>query len=231
MPVREKALAIPLSCCGLPLKDAAHEFPQLFPSLDDAEFRRQQVPDERRFQTLLRLCTTWGPVEREWDVEWSKMVNEKSSDNVRNLEACVTEAGGALGERVQSATAATAAAAGQAQKTVEDAAAAGADQAKKALGDAGEAAQQAWSQAGGVAEDVVDAGRRATRSVSRQIGEKPLIAVPVGFALGYVAGLWIQGGSRPGRAADDHVASPEIALGWPSFLAAISAQSPAPVAA
>ena len=133
------------------------------------------------------------------------MVNEKSSDNVRNLEACVTEAGGALGERVQSATAATAAAAGQAQKTVEDAAAAGADQAKKALGDAGEAAQQAWSQAGGVAEDVVDAGRRATRSVSRQIGETPLIAVLVGFALGYVAGLWIQGGSRAGRTANDKV--------------------------
>jgi len=133
------------------------------------------------------------------------MVNEKSSDNVRNLEARVTEAGGALGERVQSATAATAAAAGQAQKTVEDAAAAGADQAKKALGDAGEAAQQAWSQAGGVAEDVVDAGRRATRSVSRQIGEPPLIAVLVGFALGYVAGLWIQGGSRAGRTANDKV--------------------------
>jgi hypothetical protein len=91
---------------------------------------------------------------------------------------------------VQSATAATAAAAGQA---------------KKVLGDAGEAAQQVWSQAGGVAENVVDAGRRATRSVSRQIGETPLIAVLVGFALGYVAGLWIQGGSRAGRTANDKV--------------------------
>jgi hypothetical protein len=61
------------------------------------------------------------------------------------------------------------------------------------LGGAGKAEQEAWSQAGGVAEDVVDAGRRATKSVSRQIGEKPLIAVLVGFALGYVAGLWIHG--------------------------------------
>jgi ElaB/YqjD/DUF883 family membrane-anchored ribosome-binding protein len=118
------------------------------------------------------------------------MMNDTSSDNARNLEARVTKAGEALGDRVQSATAATAAAAGQA---------------KKVLGDAGEAAQQVWSQAGGVAENVVDAGRRATRSVSRQIGETPLIAVLVGFALGYVAGLWIQGGSRPGRTANDKV--------------------------
>jgi len=125
-----------------------------------------------------------------------------------SLEARVTKAGEAIGQRVQSATAATAAVAGHAQKIVEDATAATsavAGQAKKVLGDAGEVAQQAWSQAGGVAEDVVDAGRRATRSVSRQIGEKPLIAVLVGFALGYVAGLWIQGGSRPGRTADDKV--------------------------
>ena len=43
--------------------------------------------------------------------------------------------------------------------------AAAAGQAKKVLGDAGEAAQQVWSQAGGVAEEVVDAGRRATKSV------------------------------------------------------------------
>jgi ElaB/YqjD/DUF883 family membrane-anchored ribosome-binding protein len=122
--------------------------------------------------------------------ERCKMMSNTSSDNVRNLETRVTEVGEALGDRVQSATAATAAAAGQA---------------KKVLGDAGEAAQQVWSQAGGVAENVVDAGRRATRSVSRQIGETPLIAVLVGFALGYVAGLWIQGGSRPGRTANDKV--------------------------
>jgi hypothetical protein len=120
------------------------------------------------------------------------MMNDTSSDNGRNLEARVTEAGEALGGRVQSAAAATAAAAGQAQKIVEDAAAAAAGQAKKVLGDAG-----------GVAKDVVDAGRRATRSVSRQIDERPLIAVLVGFALGYVAALWINRRGRPGRTADD----------------------------
>jgi ElaB/YqjD/DUF883 family membrane-anchored ribosome-binding protein len=112
------------------------------------------------------------------------MMNDTSSDNVRNLEERVTEAGEAIGERVQSATAATAAAASQA---------------KRVLGDAGEAAQQAWSQASGMAEDFVDAGRRATKSVSRQIHERPLILVLVAFAFGCVAGLWLQGGSsRPG---------------------------------
>src|ERR1700730_16861507 len=121
------------------------------------------------------------------------MMNDTSSDNVRNLESRVTEAGEAIGERVQSATVATAAAAGQAQKIIQDATAAAASQAKKVLGDAGEAVQQAWSQAGAVAEDVVDAGRRATRSISQPIDENPLIAVLVGFVLGYVAGLWIHG--------------------------------------
>ena len=122
-------------------------------------------------------------------------MSDTSSDKGRNLEARVTEAGEALGERVQSATAATAAAAGQAQKIVEDAAAAtvaAAGQAKKVLSDAG-----------GVAKDVVDAGRRATRSVSRQIDERPLIAILVGFALGYVASLWIHGRDRPGITSDD----------------------------
>jgi hypothetical protein len=56
------------------------------------------------------------------------------------------------------------------------------------LGDAGETAQQAWSQTGKVSEEVVDAVRRATRSVSRQIGENPVISVLVGCALGYIAG-------------------------------------------
>jgi hypothetical protein len=133
------------------------------------------------------------------------MMNDASSDNGGNLQARVTEAGKALGEHVQSATAATVAVAGQAQKIVEDAAAAtaaAAGQAIKVLSDAGGVAQQAWSQAGGVAEDVVGAGRRATRSVSRQIDERPLIAVLVGFALGYVAALWISGRGRPGRTAD-----------------------------
>jgi hypothetical protein len=50
------------------------------------------------------------------------------------------------------------------------------------LGDAGEAS---------LAKDVVDALRRATRSVPWQIGEKPMISVPVGYALGYVPGWWL----------------------------------------
>ena len=69
------------------------------------------------------------------------------------------------------------------------------------LGDAGVVAQQTWSQAGAVAEDFVDAGCRVTRSVSRQIHEKPLMAILVGAVLGYVAGWWIHGGG--GRPADD----------------------------
>jgi cell division septum initiation protein DivIVA len=138
------------------------------------------------------------------------MMSDKSSDNVKNLETRVTEAGEAIGERVQSATAATAAAAGQAQKIVQDAAeatTAAAGQAKKVLGDAGDAAQQAWSKASAVAEDVVDAGRRGARSVSRQIDEKTLMAVLVGFALGYVASLWIHGRRNPGRNADDEASA------------------------
>jgi hypothetical protein len=133
-------------------------------------------------------------------------MKEASLDNVRNLEARVTEAGEAIGERAQAATAATATLAGQAQKIAQDAAAAtaaAAGQAKNVLSDVGEGAQQAWSQAGGVAEDVVDAGRRATKSVSRQIHERPLMLVLVGFALGCVAGLWIYGRGRPERTADD----------------------------
>jgi len=47
-------------------------------------------------------------------------MNDTSSDNVRNLESRVTDAGESIGERVQSATAATAAAVGQAQKIVQD---------------------------------------------------------------------------------------------------------------
>jgi hypothetical protein len=35
-----------------------------------------------------------------------------------------------------------------------------------------------------------------------QIGESPLIAVLVGFALGYVASFWIHGGGRPGKVAE-----------------------------
>jgi hypothetical protein len=134
-------------------------------------------------------------------------MSNTSSNDATSMEARVTEAGEAIGEHVKSATAATATAAGHPQKIVEDAAAAtvaAASQATKVLGDAGEAAQQAWSQAGGVAEDVVDAGRRATKSVSQQIKERPLVVALVGFALGYLASLWIhKEGGRPAIIADD----------------------------
>jgi hypothetical protein len=81
---------------------------------------------------------------------------------------------------------------------------AAASQAREVLGDAGETAQQAWSQAGAVAEHVVDAGRRATQSVSQQIKERPLVVALVGFALGYLASLWIhKEGERPAVVADD----------------------------
>ncbi len=105
-------------------------------------------------------------------------MKDTSSDDATSMEGRVTKAGEAIGERVKSATAATAAVAGRAQNVLDDAA---------------ETAQQAWSQASEVAEGVVDAGRRATRSVSRQIGENPVISVLVGCALGYIAGWWIHG--------------------------------------
>jgi ElaB/YqjD/DUF883 family membrane-anchored ribosome-binding protein len=139
-------------------------------------------------------------------------MNDILMENVRDLHSRVTETGKAIDERVQSATAATAIAAGQAQKMVQDgteAAAAGVEQAKKVLGDA---AQHAWSQAGGVAEDVVDAGRHATRSVSRQIHESPLIAVLVGIAFACLAGLWFRGGGPNAKAAShrrSRVATPQ----------------------
>ena len=118
-----------------------------------------------------------------------------SSDDAKRLEARVTEAPEAIGDRVRSATAATAAVGAHAQEAVADATAAAASHAKKVLGGAGETAQQAWSQAGDVAEDVVDAGCRATRFASRQIHENPLMSVLVGAALGYVVGWWIHGGA------------------------------------
>jgi hypothetical protein len=134
-------------------------------------------------------------------------MSDTSSNDARSMEARVTQAGEAIGEHVKSATAATAAAAGQAQKIVEDAAAAtvaAAGEARKVLGDAGDAAQQAWSQAGRVAEDVADAGRRATKSVSQQIKERPLVVALVGFAIGYLASLWIhKEGEGPAIIADD----------------------------
>jgi hypothetical protein len=55
-----------------------------------------------------------------------------------------------------------------------------------------------------VPEDVVDAGRRATRSASRQIRRQPLMAVQVGFVPGCIAGLWLhRWGGRPRRMVDD----------------------------
>ena len=138
------------------------------------------------------------------DVERSKVMNDTpTSNNAGSMEARVTKAGEAIGERVRSATAATAAVAGHAEKIVQDAAAATVAAAGQARGD-GETARQAWSQAGAVAEEVVDASCRATRSVSRQIHENPLMAILVGAVLGYVAGWWIHGGGgRPGTSADD----------------------------
>ena len=78
-------------------------------------------------------------------------MKDTSSDDAKSLAAHVIEAREAIGDRVKSATAATAAAAGHAQKLVADApaaTAAAAGRANKVLGDAGETAQQAWSQAG-----------------------------------------------------------------------------------
>jgi ElaB/YqjD/DUF883 family membrane-anchored ribosome-binding protein len=135
------------------------------------------------------------------------MNDTPSSNDAGSIEARVTKVGEAIGERVQSATAATAGVAGHAQKIVQDAAAAttaAASQSKKRLGDAGEVAQQAWSQASTVAKGVVDASCRATRSVSQQIHDNPLRAVLVGAVLGYVAGWWFRGGGgRPETPADD----------------------------
>lgn len=88
-------------------------------------------------------------------------MNDTSANNAGSIEAGVTKAGEALGELVQSATAATAAAVGHAQKTVQDATAVtavAAGQARRMLGDASEAARQARGQAGAVAEHVVDTG-------------------------------------------------------------------------
>jgi ElaB/YqjD/DUF883 family membrane-anchored ribosome-binding protein len=85
-------------------------------------------------------------------------------------------------EGVSSATSAPAAATGQAEK---------------ALGEAGEAVQQAawqaWSQAGDVADNMLAAGRGAAQAASRRVEEQPLMAVIVGFALGYIAALLVHG--------------------------------------
>jgi ElaB/YqjD/DUF883 family membrane-anchored ribosome-binding protein len=99
-----------------------------------------------------------------------------------SLEARVIEAGEALSEGVRHATSATAAAVGRAEKV---------------FGEAGEvvqqAAQQAWSQASGVTDDVLAAGRQAAQAASRQIDKQPVLAVIVALALGYIAALLVHG--------------------------------------
>jgi hypothetical protein len=121
------------------------------------------------------------------------MMKDTTSNNAISMEARVTKVGEAISEGVQSATAATAAVARHAQKIVSDATAAttaAASQATKVLDDASETTQRAWAQAGATAKDVLDAGRCATSSVSRQ----PLLAVVAGFAPGYLAAVWIHCG-------------------------------------
>ena len=85
-------------------------------------------------------------------------------------------------EGVSSAASVPAAATGQTEKT---------------LGEAGEAVQQAarqaWSQASDVADNMLSAGRDAAQAASRQVEEQPLLAVIVGFALGYIAALLVHG--------------------------------------
>ena len=135
-------------------------------------------------------------------------MSDTASDDPRSMEARVTQAGEAIGEHVKSATAATAAAAGHAQKIVEDAVAAtvaAANHCKKSARRRGRGGTASLVASGrGVAEDVVDAGRRATKSVSQQIRERPLVVAQVGFALGYLASLWIhKEGGRPAIIADD----------------------------
>jgi hypothetical protein len=49
---------------------------------------------------------------------------------------------------------------------------------------------QALSQASGVADDVLAAGRHAPQTASRQVNEQPLMVVIAGFALGYVAAFY-----------------------------------------
>jgi hypothetical protein len=117
-------------------------------------------------------------------------MNDILSENVRDLHSRAAETGNAIGERVQNATTAAGIAAGR----------------------AGDGAQEAWSQAGEVAEDALDVGRRATRSVSRQIHENPLIALLVGIAVAFTAGLWLRGGGVNAKAPSprgSRVAAPQ----------------------
>jgi ElaB/YqjD/DUF883 family membrane-anchored ribosome-binding protein len=69
--------------------------------------------------------------------------------------------------------------------------------AQGSLGEAGEAVQQAagqaLSRAGDVADDVLAAGRHVAQTASRQVNEQPLMALLVGFALGYIAAFLLHG--------------------------------------
>jgi ElaB/YqjD/DUF883 family membrane-anchored ribosome-binding protein len=116
------------------------------------------------------------------------MINDAALADVRNPASPVTAAEKAIGEGEQTAATAVEAAA---------------DQAAKILEDPGETLRRARSAAGGVAQGVLNAGCRATRSVSRQIAGKPVIAVLVGFALGYVAGFWVRTGRGASSIGDD----------------------------
>jgi hypothetical protein len=98
-------------------------------------------------------------------------MNDILSENVTDLHSRANAGAKAIGERMHSATAAT-----------------------------GDPARQAWSQAGDAAEDFVEAGHRATRSVSRQIHENPLISVLVGIAFAGIASLWFRGGGSTAKA-------------------------------
>jgi ElaB/YqjD/DUF883 family membrane-anchored ribosome-binding protein len=100
----------------------------------------------------------------------------------KSVQSGVTQTRDAVEEGVQNATSATGAATGQAER---------------AIAEAGEAVQQtarqAWSQAGGVADDMLAAGRHAVQAASGQVDERSLMAVIGGFALGYIASWLIHG--------------------------------------
>ena len=121
----------------------------------------------------------------------------------------MTKIGGAIGERVQSVTAATAPVAGHSQAA--DVAApttAAAGRADRCGFDACETAQQARSQAGTVAENVVLTHVIARPVPSRQVDKQPLMTILVGFVLVCIAGFWIHRWSgRPRRVADDKVSA------------------------
>jgi len=90
-------------------------------------------------------------------------MNRAGSGDVENMELEMREVGTAAGERARGAPSATRAAAVRAGKT---------------------------GRPGAAAASVLDAADRPARSASRQIRGKPMMALLVGFALGYGASLW-----------------------------------------